>query len=50
MKPNPSKDRAVYEEDDPSVWNEFTNLYFDSPIDIHIFKKIPKYMYLATGL
>jgi hypothetical protein len=52
IEPNPSKDRTMYEGDNPSFLDEFIKICFflDSSIHIHIFKQVPKYMYLATGL
>jgi hypothetical protein len=36
MEPNPLKDRAVHEGDDPLGWNEFIN-----SIHIRIFMQLP---------
>ena len=47
IEPNPSKDRAMHEGDNPSFLDEFYFL-LDSFIHIRISKQIPKY--LATGL
>ena len=52
IEPNPSKERAMHEGDNPSFLDEFMKFYFlldtCSFIHIRIFQQIPKY--LATGL
>ena len=50
IEPNPSKDRAMHEGDNPLFWDELIKFYFLSWqfIYIRIFKQVPKY--LATGL
>jgi hypothetical protein len=49
IEPNPSKDRAMPEEDNPSFGDEFMKFtFFDSSIHVRILKQAPKY--LATGL
>jgi hypothetical protein len=45
IEPNPSKDRAMHEGDNPSFCDEFVTFTF---IHIRIFKQVPKY--LATVL
>ena len=45
IEPNPSKDRAMHEGDNPSFLVEFMKFTF---IHIRISKQMPKY--LATGL
>jgi hypothetical protein len=41
IEPNPSKDRAVHEGDNPSFWDEFIKFtYFPY---VRILKQIPKY-------
>jgi hypothetical protein len=49
-EPNPSKTRAMHEEDNPSFWDEFIKFYFflDSSIHIRILKQVSKD--LATGM
>jgi hypothetical protein len=49
-EPNPSKDRDMHEENNPSFSDEFTKFHFfpDSSIHIRILKQVPKY--IATGL
>jgi hypothetical protein len=45
INPNPSKDRAMPEGDNPSFWDEFIKF---TSMHIRILKQVPKY--LATGL
>jgi hypothetical protein len=50
IEPNPLKDRAMPEGDNPSFCDEFVKFTFflDSSIHIRILKQVSKY--LATGL
>jgi hypothetical protein len=51
IDPNPSKDKAMPEGDNPSFWDAFTKsdfFFFDSSIYIRTLKQVRKY--LATGL
>jgi hypothetical protein len=45
IEPNPSKDRAMHEGDNPSFWNEFIKFtFFWQNYSYSYFKQVPKYL------